>query len=163
MRKSLENIDLGLGEAQVMMALAQHLQQVEAEKQKLRVQVKRLCQENGWLRDELATTQQKLQQSEQVRSQATILIYYDVKQLNTGSTLLYWVMALLVLFLIDIRLCTNLNMWQQLITGSYWSTELWGCDIIVINGGHRIHSDHFECLLSCCCVQQTDKSVIDKD
>ena len=89
MRKSLENIDLGLGEAQVMMALAQHLQQVEAEKQKLRVQVKRLCQENGWLRDELATTQQKLQQSEQVRSQATILIYYDVKQLNTGSTLLY--------------------------------------------------------------------------
>ncbi|XP_067939090.1 kinesin light chain-like [Watersipora subatra] len=65
MRKSLENIDLGLGEAQVMMALAQHLQQVEAEKQKLRVQVKRLCQENGWLRDELATTQQKLQQSEQ--------------------------------------------------------------------------------------------------
>lgn len=89
MRKSLENIDLGLGEAQVMMALAQHLQQVEAEKQKLRVQVKRLCQENGWLRDELATTQQKLQQSEQVRSQAIILIYYDVKQLNTGSTLLY--------------------------------------------------------------------------
>ena len=79
MRKSLENIDLGLGEAQVMMALAQHLQQVEAEKQKLRVQVKRLCQENGWLRDELATTQQKLQQSEQVRSQAIILIYYDVK------------------------------------------------------------------------------------
>ena len=48
------------------MALAQHLQHVEAEKQKLRVQVKRLCQENGWLRDELATTQQKLQQSEQV-------------------------------------------------------------------------------------------------
>lgn len=50
---------------QVMMALAQHLQHVEAEKHKLRVQVKRLCQENGWLRDELATTQQKLQQSEQ--------------------------------------------------------------------------------------------------
>lgn len=57
---------------QVMMALAQHLQQVEAEKQKLRVQVKRLCQENGWLRDELATTQQKLQQSEQV----LYILYY---------------------------------------------------------------------------------------
>ncbi len=28
-------------------------------------QVKRLCQENAWLRDELATTQQKLQASEQ--------------------------------------------------------------------------------------------------
>ena len=39
---------------QVMMALANHLQHVEAEKQKLRAQVRRLCQENAWLRDELA-------------------------------------------------------------------------------------------------------------
>ncbi|XP_064602669.1 kinesin light chain-like isoform X1 [Liolophura sinensis] len=65
LKKSLEMIDLGLGEAQVMMALANHLQLVEAEKQKLRAQVRRLCQENGWLRDELANTQQKLQMSEQ--------------------------------------------------------------------------------------------------
>ena len=50
---------------QVMMALANHLQYVEAEKQKLRAQVRRLCQENAWLRDELANTQQRLQQSEQ--------------------------------------------------------------------------------------------------
>ena len=48
-----------------MMALANHLQHVEAEKQKLRAQVRRLCQENAWLRDELANTQQKFQQSEQ--------------------------------------------------------------------------------------------------
>ena len=48
-----------------MMALATHLQHVEAEKQKLRAQVRRLCQENAWLRDELANTQQRLQQSEQ--------------------------------------------------------------------------------------------------
>lgn len=48
-----------------MMALANHLQMVEAEKQKLRTQVRRLCQENAWLRDELAGTQQKLQASEQ--------------------------------------------------------------------------------------------------
>ena len=41
--------------------LAGHLQSMEAEKQKLRSQVKRLCQENAWLRDELASTQQKLQ------------------------------------------------------------------------------------------------------
>ena len=46
---------------QVMMALGHHLNMVEAEKQKLRSQVKRLCQENAWLRDELASTQQKLQ------------------------------------------------------------------------------------------------------
>lgn len=48
-----------------MMALASHLQYVEAEKQKLKAQVRRLCQENAWLRDELASTQQKLQTSEQ--------------------------------------------------------------------------------------------------
>lgn len=54
---------------QVMMALASHLQIVEAEKQKLRTQVRRLCQENAWLRDELANTQQKLQASEQAVAQ----------------------------------------------------------------------------------------------
>ncbi|XP_014667106.1 PREDICTED: kinesin light chain-like isoform X4 [Priapulus caudatus] len=65
LQKNIEMIELGLSEAQVMMALAQHLQAVEAEKQKLRAQVRRLCQENAWLRDELATTQQRLQHSEQ--------------------------------------------------------------------------------------------------
>lgn len=102
-QKSLDMIELGLGEAQVipspqappyqpnaplssqissfpydtnncclfqvMMALASHLQVVEAEKQKLRTQVRRLCQENAWLRDELANTQQKLQASEQAVAQ----------------------------------------------------------------------------------------------
>ena len=47
------------------MSLGHHFQHAEAEKQKLRAQVRRLCQENGWLRDELANTQQKLQGSEQ--------------------------------------------------------------------------------------------------
>ncbi|OQR70203.1 kinesin light chain isoform 1 [Tropilaelaps mercedesae] len=69
LRRSLESLELGLGEAQVVMALAAHIQQVEAEKQKLRAQVRRLCQENAWLRDELANTQQKLQSSEQVVEQ----------------------------------------------------------------------------------------------
>jgi len=69
MERSLEMIELGLGEAHVMAALATHLQAVEAEKQKLRSQVKRLCQENTWLRDELASTQQKLQASEQTGAQ----------------------------------------------------------------------------------------------
>ncbi|KAK4887676.1 hypothetical protein RN001_003947 [Aquatica leii] len=60
-QQSADMIELGLGEAQVIMALASHLQLVEAEKQKLRTQVRRLCQENAWLRDELASTQQRLQ------------------------------------------------------------------------------------------------------
>ena len=50
---------------QVMITLASHLQQMESEKQKLRAQVRRLIQENAWLRDELASTQQRLQHSEQ--------------------------------------------------------------------------------------------------
>ncbi|CAL8325801.1 unnamed protein product [Lota lota] len=65
LRKSMEAIELGLGEAQVIIALSGHLSAVESEKQKLRAQVRRLCQENQWLRDELANTQQKLQRSEQ--------------------------------------------------------------------------------------------------
>ncbi|XP_051574873.1 kinesin light chain 2-like [Myxocyprinus asiaticus] len=65
LRKSLEDIELGLGEAQVIIALSGHLSSVESEKQKLRAQVRRLCQENQWLRDELASTQHKLQKSEQ--------------------------------------------------------------------------------------------------
>ncbi|KAJ8369121.1 hypothetical protein SKAU_G00091490 [Synaphobranchus kaupii] len=64
-QESLERIELGLGEAQVMMALSAHLGSLEAEKQKLRTQVRRLCQENQWLRDELAGTQQRLQEREQ--------------------------------------------------------------------------------------------------
>uniref|UniRef100_A0A8C6R1K8 Kinesin light chain n=1 Tax=Nannospalax galili TaxID=1026970 RepID=A0A8C6R1K8_NANGA len=69
LRQSMENIELGLSEAQVMLALASHLSTVESEKQKLRAQVRRLCQENQWLRDELAGTQQRLQRSEQAVAQ----------------------------------------------------------------------------------------------
>ncbi|XP_066575050.1 kinesin light chain 2 [Amia ocellicauda] len=65
LRKSMDAIELGLGEAQVIIALSSHLSAVESEKQKLRAQVRRLCQENQWLRDELAGTQHKLQRSEQ--------------------------------------------------------------------------------------------------
>ena len=68
-KRNMDNIELGLSEAHVMMALATHLQNVEAEKQKLKTQVRRLHQENAWLRDELANTQQKFQASEQLVAQ----------------------------------------------------------------------------------------------
>lgn len=48
-----------------MTALAAHLSEVESEKQKLRAQVRRLGQENKWLREELSNVQQKLQTCEQ--------------------------------------------------------------------------------------------------
>ena len=48
-----------------MLALSAHLSSVEAERHKLRAQVRRLCQENQWLRDELAGAQRRLQESEQ--------------------------------------------------------------------------------------------------
>uniref|UniRef100_A0A8D0DVY6 Kinesin light chain n=1 Tax=Salvator merianae TaxID=96440 RepID=A0A8D0DVY6_SALMN len=67
--RSLEEIELGIAEAQMMIALSSHIGALEAEKQKLRAQVKRLCQENLWLRDELATTQLRLQQSEETVAQ----------------------------------------------------------------------------------------------
>ncbi|XP_061452797.1 kinesin light chain 3 isoform X1 [Rhineura floridana] len=67
--KSLEGIELGIAEAQMMIALSSHIGALEAEKQKLRAQVKRLCQENLWLRDELAVTQLRLQHSEETVAQ----------------------------------------------------------------------------------------------
>ncbi|CAK8690536.1 unnamed protein product [Clavelina lepadiformis] len=64
-KKSLEMIELGLGEAEMMVSLSCHLSSLESEKQRSKALIKRLCQENAWLRDELANTQQKLQMSEQ--------------------------------------------------------------------------------------------------
>lgn len=63
--KNLERISLGIEEAHIMVSLAQHVQTQEAEKQKLKAQVRRLCQENAWLRDELTSSQNKHQVSEQ--------------------------------------------------------------------------------------------------
>lgn len=44
--------------------LASYLSSLEAERHKLKAQVKRLCQENNWLRQELVQTQQLLQTTE---------------------------------------------------------------------------------------------------
>ncbi|XP_015272027.1 PREDICTED: kinesin light chain 3 [Gekko japonicus] len=67
--QSLEGIELGIAEAQMMIALSSHIGALEAEKQKLRAQVKRLSQENVWLREELSITQLRLQQSEETVAQ----------------------------------------------------------------------------------------------
>jgi kinesin light chain len=49
-----------------MVALASYFQTLEAEKQKYKAQVRRLCQENAWIRDELNSSQQQLRQAAQV-------------------------------------------------------------------------------------------------
>lgn len=87
LRKSMDMIELGIGEAQVMIQLGNHLQNLEAEKHKLRTQVKRLCQENAWLRDELASSQKKLHESEQSNATYSVEVEHlkflkEVKQFD---------------------------------------------------------------------------------
>lgn len=57
LKNSDEMVHLGISEASVLIQLTNYLQSIEAEKQKIKSQVKRLCQENAWLRDELAAAQ----------------------------------------------------------------------------------------------------------
>ena len=72
LKNSDEMVGLGISEASVLVQLSSHLQSIEAEKQKIKSQVKRLCQENAWLRDELAAAQKRLQESEQNAAQIEV-------------------------------------------------------------------------------------------
>ncbi|OQV18284.1 Kinesin light chain [Hypsibius exemplaris] len=64
-RSGITLLDTGVQDAQFLVELKKYLDTLEADKVKLKAQVRRLFQENAWLRDELGTTQQKLQASEQ--------------------------------------------------------------------------------------------------
>lgn len=73
-----------------MMQLGNHLQNLEAEKHKLRSQVKRLCQENAWLREELATSQKKLHDCEQTNAACSVELEHlkflkEVKQFDVND------------------------------------------------------------------------------
>lgn len=74
-----------------MMQLGNYLQNLEAEKHKLRSQVKRLCQENAWLRDELAASQKKLHDSEQTNAGYSVELEHlkflkEIKQYDTNDS-----------------------------------------------------------------------------
>ena len=74
-----------------MIQLGNHLQNLEAEKHKLRSQVKRLCQENAWLRDELAASQKKLYGCEQANATYSVELEHlkflkDIKQYDVNET-----------------------------------------------------------------------------
>ena len=68
-RQSLESIDLGLGEAIVMLQVENHLDNLDSETYKLKLQIQRLTQENNWLRDELSLTEKHLQTSIQKKQE----------------------------------------------------------------------------------------------
>nr|XP_053770481.1 kinesin light chain 3 isoform X3 [Desmodus rotundus] len=53
----------------VLLALSAHVGALEAEKQRLRAQARRLAQENVWLREELEETQRRLRASEEAVAQ----------------------------------------------------------------------------------------------
>lgn len=54
---------------QVLLSLSAHVGALEAEKQRLRAQARRLAQENVWLREELEETQRRLRASEEAVAQ----------------------------------------------------------------------------------------------
>lgn len=101
------------------MSLANHLQTTEAEKQKLRAQVRRLCQENAWLRDELANAQQKLLLSEQkvatIEEEKKHLEFmnemkkYDTNEAQVVSSILYMHVARVCILLELILYHTSLH------------------------------------------------------
>ena len=53
----------------MLLALSAHVGALEAEKQRLRAQARRLAQENAWLREELEETQRRLRASEEAVAQ----------------------------------------------------------------------------------------------
>uniref|UniRef100_A0A8R1E256 Kinesin light chain n=1 Tax=Caenorhabditis japonica TaxID=281687 RepID=A0A8R1E256_CAEJA len=66
---NLDKLMCGANETSTMLMVFQLTQAMDAQQQKYQAQRRRLCQENAWLRDELSSTQTKLQQSEQVTAQ----------------------------------------------------------------------------------------------
>ncbi|KAK6013277.1 tetratricopeptide repeat protein [Ostertagia ostertagi] len=73
---NVTSISSGLEEVTMMVSIMSHLNNLEAEKQKYQAQRRRLCQENAWLRDELSSTQIKLQTSEQARVNRSELLVF---------------------------------------------------------------------------------------
>ena len=49
---------------QILLLVVQYINSLEGDKHKLRAQVRRLADENGWLRQQLQRTQQQLQEAE---------------------------------------------------------------------------------------------------
>lgn len=62
--ESMNRLNGGLHEAELLVMILQYIGSLEGDKKKLRAQVRRLADENSWLRQELQRTQQQLQEVE---------------------------------------------------------------------------------------------------
>ncbi|UJR10115.1 hypothetical protein I4U23_014337 [Adineta vaga] len=82
LQQSLESIDLGVGEAVVLLQLQKHFDELDSETYKLTLQVQRLNEENGWLRNELSLTEKHLQTSTQMKEDYE----RDIRVLNETLT-----------------------------------------------------------------------------
>ncbi|VDO90946.1 unnamed protein product [Schistosoma margrebowiei] len=74
----IQKICKGLDDAKVVILFCDYLQKVEAEKQKLRYQSRRLFQENSWLRDELAVAQEARMTQSQTVSMSQGVHNYEI-------------------------------------------------------------------------------------
>uniref|UniRef100_A0A1I8FYX0 Kinesin light chain 3 n=1 Tax=Macrostomum lignano TaxID=282301 RepID=A0A1I8FYX0_9PLAT len=60
----VEKLELGIDEGELLVAVSRHIQQLDSDKMKMRTQVRRLVQENAWLREELTAVQGRLHERE---------------------------------------------------------------------------------------------------
>jgi kinesin light chain len=67
-QQSFDSITLGIAEASMMLQFDKYFTQLDSETRKLILQVKRLTQENNWLRDELSETERHWQTSTERRN-----------------------------------------------------------------------------------------------
>ncbi|CAO4379945.1 unnamed protein product [Caenorhabditis nigoni] len=87
---NLDKLMCGVDETSMMLMVFQLTQGMDAQHQKYQAQRRRLCQENAWLRDELSSTQIKLQASEQMVAQLEeenkhLKYMASIKQFDDGA------------------------------------------------------------------------------
>ncbi|VDP95586.1 unnamed protein product [Echinostoma caproni] len=71
-KSALKQIQDGLDDSEVLVTFAKYVECLEAENMRLNLHNQRLCEETGWLRDELKYTQAKLGENEALLAQALV-------------------------------------------------------------------------------------------
>ncbi|THD18104.1 Kinesin light chain [Fasciola hepatica] len=71
-KSALKQIQDGLDDSEVLVTFAKYVECLEAENMRLSLHNQRLCEETGWLRDELKYTQAKLGENEAILAEALV-------------------------------------------------------------------------------------------